>query len=81
MKWPKLPPSDKLLRLACVFGLIALPLMVWSVFDPTVWPVLLALSLGQVLGTFSFALFLLVVARDLAISRRLLRRPKSPPES
>ena len=71
MKLPKLPASEKILRVACVLGLVALPLMVWSIFDPTVWPVLVALSLGQAVGTVSFLLFLVVVARDLAVARRL----------
>lgn len=81
MKWPRLPPSEKLLRAACVLGLIALPLMVWSVFDPTVWPVLVALSLGQAIGTLSFGLFLVVVARDLSVARKLRRDATAPPSS
>lgn len=67
----KLPSNHALLRAACVLGLVALPLMVWSVFDPTVWPVLIALSAGQAIGTLSFVLFLVVVARDLALARKL----------
>lgn len=67
----KLPSNHALLRAACVLGLVALPLMVWSVFDPTVWPVLLALSVGQAIGTLSFVLFLVVVARDLALAKKL----------
>ncbi|HSO40857.1 MAG TPA: hypothetical protein VLT33_50370 [Labilithrix sp.] len=65
-----------MVRFACVLALIALPLMVWSVFDPTVWPVLIALSVGQGLGTLSFAIFLVVVARDIQLKRKM-----SPPES
>lgn len=79
MKLPKLPSSEKLLRVACVLGLIALPLMVWSIFDPTVWPVLVALSVGQAIGTLSFGLFLVVVARDLAVARQLRRDSLTPP--
>jgi hypothetical protein len=66
--------SESLVRAACFLGLAALPLMVLSVFVPTVWPVLVALSVGQVVGTLSFALYLVAVARDLDIVRRL-RRP------
>jgi hypothetical protein len=66
--------SDTLTRVACILGLVALPLMVWSLFDPTVWPVLVALSAGQALGTLSFVLYLVVVARDIALSRRLRGR-------
>lgn len=77
MKW-RLPASDRLLRLASILALIALPMMTWSLFDPTVWPVLVALSLGQGLGTLSFALFLVAVARDLQVKQKLAR--EEPPE-
>lgn len=72
MKWPRLE-SERLIRIACVLGLVALPMMVWSVFDPTVWPVLGALTLGQAIGTLSFVLYLVVVVRDLGILRKLRR--------
>jgi hypothetical protein len=72
--------SDKLLRVACVLGLIALPLMVWSVFDPSVWPVLVALSFGQAIGTLSFALYLVVVVRDLGLREKLRSRFSSDGE-
>ena len=67
----RLPSNEKLLRVACFFALVALPLMVWSVFDPRVWPVLIALSAGQVIGTFSFVLFLVAVARDLNVKKKI----------
>jgi hypothetical protein len=66
--------SETLTRAACVLGLVALALMVWSVVDPRVWPVLLALSVGQVVGTLSFVIFLAVVARDLGVLDRLRGR-------
>ena len=78
MKLPKLD-SEKAIRLACVLGLVALPMMVWSVFDPTVWPVLGALSIGQAIGTLSFVVYLVVVARDLGVARKLRREPRPPP--
>ena len=72
----RLPSNERLVRVAAVLALIALPLMVWSLFDPTVWPVLVALSVGQGLGTLSFLMFLVVVARDLHLQRSLAsRRP------
>lgn len=74
----RFPATDKLLRIACVMALIALPLMVWSLFDPTVWPVLVALSLGQALGTLSFLFFLIAVARDLHLKQRLARKAAAP---
>lgn len=67
----RLPTNDTLLRIACVLALVALPLMVWSVFDPRVWPVLIALSVGQGIGTLSFVLFLVVVARDLRVKEHV----------
>ena len=77
MKW-RLPASDRLLRLASILALIALPMMTWSLFEPAVWPVLVALSVGQGLGTLSFALFLVAVARDLQVKQKLAR--EEPPE-
>lgn len=77
MKKPTLSAfaSEKLLRAACWLALVALPLMVVSVFVPTVWPVLVALSIGQGIGTLSLLLFFVVVVRDLDLVRRF-RRPK-----
>lgn len=80
-----LPSNEKLMVSACIAALFALALMIWSVFSPTVWPVMIAISLGQLVGTCSFALFLIVVARDLdlgAVLGRLRRRvsPRSEPE-
>ncbi len=70
----KLPEDRTLLRIACVMGLLALPLMVWSVLEPTVWPVLVALTLGQAIGTLSFVLYLVVVVRDLDVVKRFRGR-------
>jgi hypothetical protein len=53
-----------------VLALAALALMVWSLLDPRPVPVIVAMSVGQVLGTLSFLAFLVVVATDL---RRVLR--------
>ncbi len=77
MKWPRVA-SESVMRLACVLGLVGLALMVWSVLDPRVWPVLVALSVGQVVGTMSFVLFLVVVARDLRVVQRLRSTQRHP---
>ena len=61
-----------LLRVAGVLTLLALALMVWSVIQPTPMPVLLAMSLGQLLGTLAFAMYGLVVFADLR--RQYVRR-------
>jgi hypothetical protein len=63
----------KLVRIACFLGLVALALMAWSVVQPTVWPVLIALSLGQVLGTLSLGLYVIAIIRDLDVRRHLRR--------
>jgi hypothetical protein len=64
------------LIVACVSGLAALALMTWQVFDPTVWPVMVAMSLGQVLGTASFAAFGLVVLADFRAHLRAAKASK-----
>ncbi len=53
------------LRWAAVLSLVALGLIVWSLFDPTPVPIILSMSLGQVIGTFAFLLYLLVVVPEL----------------
>ncbi|MBX3185839.1 MAG: hypothetical protein KF819_02445 [Labilithrix sp.] len=75
MKWRPVE-SAALLRVACGLGLVGLALMVWSIVDRTVWPVLVALSVGQAVGTLSFLLYLVVVVRDLGVMTRLGRGPK-----
>jgi hypothetical protein len=55
----------KLLRAASVLALVGLALMLWSLADPSPPPVLIALSVGQGLGTLSFLTYLAVVATDL----------------
>jgi hypothetical protein len=69
----KLPAPDRLLRLAAVLTLIGLLLMLWSMFVPTPMPVILAMSVGQLLGTVAFALYGFVVLQDLRITRRARR--------
>jgi peptidoglycan/LPS O-acetylase OafA/YrhL len=56
--------ARRLLIAACVCALAALALMSWQLFDPTVVPVIVAMSAGQVLGTASFGLYLFVVVAD-----------------
>ena len=61
----------QVLRVAAVLALVALGLMLWPAFDPVPSAVLLGLSGGQVLGTLSFAAYLLVVLWDLRRRRRV----------
>ena len=56
--------SHTLLRISGVLTLIALALMAWSMLVPTPLPVMLAMTVGQAIGTSAFALYLFVVIRD-----------------
>ncbi len=62
--------STLLLRIAAVFTLCALALMVWSLLEPTPLPVMVAMSVGQVFGTAAFAAYGYVVLRDVLRLRR-----------
>ena len=62
----------KLLRFSAILTLVALVLMVWSMFDPTPLPVMIAMTVAQGLGTLAFGLYGYVIVQDL----RLLRRDK-----
>jgi hypothetical protein len=59
------------LRMACVLTLVGLALMTWSMLQPTWFPVVLAMSLGQLVGTAAFAIFVYRIAGDL---RRAIRK-------
>lgn len=58
------------LVIASILTLLALALMVWSLLQPTPLPVMVAMSLGQVLGTAAFAAYGYVVIKDLFRARR-----------
>jgi MFS family permease len=62
--------GNRWLMIASACALAALALMTWQIVDPTVWPVMVAMSLGQVLGTASFAAFGYVVVADFRARRR-----------
>jgi hypothetical protein len=62
--------SRRWLTVSCFCALAALALMTWQVFDPTVWPVMVAMSMGQLLGTISFVAFVGVVLADRRAGRR-----------
>jgi membrane protein implicated in regulation of membrane protease activity len=53
------------LRLSAVLTLIGLAFMVWSMFEPTPLPVMLAMTVGQVIGTVAFAIYVFIVVREL----------------
>lgn len=65
--------SHTLLRVSGVLTLVGLALMVWSMLEPTPLPVMLAMTVGQAVGTSAFALYLFVVIRDVRRDRRARR--------
>ena len=75
---------SRLMVYACVLGLIGLALMTWSLFDQGWIPVMAAMSVGQGIGTLSFALFLVIVLIDLRQAEFRLSappEPRKPPKS
>jgi hypothetical protein len=75
------------LRLAAVSALLALVLMVWGVLDPHPISLVIAMSVGQALGTASFVVFLGVVFADLwtanvfsNVVRRFSDKPARAPD-
>jgi hypothetical protein len=61
------------LRVAGGLTLVALALMVWSLLDPTLVPIIIGMSLAQVFGTIAFAIYGTVVFVDLTRKRRAKR--------
>ena len=58
------------LRISAVLTLVGLALMLWSIAVPTPLPVMLAMTVGQALGTTAFGLYVFVVVRDIRRARR-----------
>ena len=61
-----------LARIAGVFTLTALAMMAFSILVPKPLPIVLAMSLGQVIGVTGFGFYFLAVVLDIA------RRPRGP---
>lgn len=64
------------LRIACVLTLVGLALMTWSLLQPTWIPVMLAMTLGQMIGTVAFGIFAFRIVGDL---RRSVRKGRETP--
>jgi hypothetical protein len=78
------PLVARLLRGSAALTLTGLALMAWSVVQPTPLPTILAMSLGQVIGTTAFALYLVAIGLDLREDvrdgrERVAARPEPPP--
>ena len=54
-----------LTRAACVFALLGLSLMSYSIIDPRAIPVIAAMSVGHVFGISAFVCYLLAIVLDL----------------
>jgi hypothetical protein len=71
------------LRWAAVAGLLSLVLMIWGVIDPRPISLVIAMSVGQGLGTVALTVFVLVVITDLrrsgVFSRMAQRWSSRPP--
>jgi hypothetical protein len=76
--------TQRFLRWSAALTLVGLGLMLWSIFEPRAMPVVLAMSVGQGIGTLAFAMFGWVVLMDLrrtrALARHALARGGSVPE-
>jgi hypothetical protein len=75
----KLPSTNRLLQVSAVLTLVALGLMVWSMFAPTPLPVMLAMTVGQAIGTMALGIYLYVVIVDLRRGMRAKRDAIQPP--
>jgi hypothetical protein len=71
------PRIERRIRAACALALLALGMIVWSLLHPKPLPVIVAMSVGQVVGTLSLGLFLYAVVADL---RRALSARKTKDE-
>ena len=63
--WRRLLSQEFLARSAAVLALVGLALVVWSVLDPRPVPVVLAMTVGQAVGTASLALLVVAILLDL----------------
>ena len=64
-----------LTRVACLFALMALSLMAVSILWPRPLAVILAMSVGHLLGGIAFSCYVLVILLDVARARRARSSP------
>lgn len=67
--------AEGLVKSASLLTLLSLALMVWSVLDRTPLPVMVAMSVGQGLGTMALLLYATAV---VVYQVRLGKSPKEP---
>ena len=63
----------KLLMWSSILTFVGLALMLWSMFEPTPLPVMLAMSVGQGIGTLAFGMFGFAILLDMRRTRRRRR--------
>jgi hypothetical protein len=56
---------NKLTRAACIFALLGLALMSYSIIDPRAIPVITAMSVGHAFGITAFACYLFAIVLDI----------------
>jgi hypothetical protein len=59
----------KLTRAACVFALLGLSLMAYSLLDPRALQVIVAMSLGHAFGFAAFGCYLVAIVLDVRRAR------------
>jgi hypothetical protein len=69
-------PRTRILRIAAYTALVGLALMTWPLFDYHPLAIVIAMSVGQALGTLSLLLFLAMVVADLFAKGVLTDNPK-----
>jgi hypothetical protein len=74
------PRTEQVVRVAAIVGLLALACMVWSLLDPRPVPIMVAMSVGQGLGTTSLLLYVIVVVVEARRSARTAEPPAEPGE-
>jgi hypothetical protein len=70
--------SQRLITASCVLGLVAMGMMCWSVLDPTPVPVLVAMSVGQAVGTLSLLCYVAAVVIEVRRERSEFRLRADP---
>ncbi len=68
----------KALRISALLTILGLVFVVWSMLQPTPLPVMLAMTVGQLIGTVAFGLYGYVVLVDFLRERRERRRAEGP---
>jgi hypothetical protein len=74
-RWLWLKPVA-LVRLSAILALVGIGLMVWSLLDPRPIPIMVAMSVGQGVGTMSLLLYVAVVIAEAFRAAKKLAPPQ-----